>query len=231
VSRIILLDGQFSRLPRVVAEGRQVIANVERLAKLFLTKTVYAILWAVTFGALLWPFPFLPRQLSIVDGLTIGIPALLLALLPNSRRYIPGFLRRAARFCIPAGLTIGVVIIGVVAYTFLSGYEASEVQSVAFVTLTLTALWVVVMLSRPFDRWKALVVLAMYAGLALVFAIPIATDFLKIELPPLELLWLALGASALGCLVLELLHRAQRNGHREAEAEVARAARITRRER
>jgi cation-transporting ATPase E len=231
VSRIILLDGQFSRLPRVVAEGRQVIANVERLAKLFLTKTVYAILWAVTFGALLWPFPFLPRQLSIVDGLTIGIPALLLALLPNSRRYVPGFLRRAARFCIPAGLTIGTVIISVVSYTFLSGYEASEVQSVAFVTLTLTALWVVVILSRPFDRWKALVVFAMYAGLVLIFAIPIATDFLRIEFPPLELLWIALTASAAGCLVLELLHRAQHNGHREAEAEVTRAARITRRAR
>ncbi|OYX58708.1 MAG: hypothetical protein B7Y93_01415, partial [Micrococcales bacterium 32-70-13] len=92
VARLVLLDGQFSRLPRIVAEGRQVIANVERLAKLFLSKTTYAILFAVVFGALLWPFPFLPRQLSIVDGLTIGLPALVLALLPNIQRYRPGFL-------------------------------------------------------------------------------------------------------------------------------------------
>ncbi|MGK2937100.1 MAG: HAD-IC family P-type ATPase, partial [Solirubrobacteraceae bacterium] len=82
VARIILLDGQFSHLPRVVAEGRKVIANVERLARLFLTKTAYAVVLAVTFGALLLPYPFLPRQLSIVDGLTIGLPALVLAVLP-----------------------------------------------------------------------------------------------------------------------------------------------------
>ena len=62
---------------------------------LFLTKTVYATLLAVLFGLLVLEFPFLPRQLSITDGLTIGIPAFFLALMPNAQRYIPGFLRRS----------------------------------------------------------------------------------------------------------------------------------------
>ena len=85
VARLILLDGRFSHLPGVVGEGRQVIANIERISMLFLTKTVYASALAIVFGALLLTFPFLPRQLSAVDGLTIGIPAFFLALLPNQQ--------------------------------------------------------------------------------------------------------------------------------------------------
>ena len=101
VARLVLLDGQFSHLPKVIDEGRRVIANVERLSKLFLTKTVFALILAIFFGLMLWPFPFLPRQFSAVDGLTIGLPALVLALLPKAPRYVPGYLRRAAAFCAP----------------------------------------------------------------------------------------------------------------------------------
>ena len=207
VARLVLLDGQFSRLPRIVAEGRQVIANVERLAKLFLSKTTYAILFAVVFGLLLWPFPFLPRQLSIVDGLTIGLPALVLALLPNIQKYRPGFLQRAARFCIPSGLIVGGTLISVVAYAYLGGYAAPVVQTAAVITLTLTALWVLVILSRPFTWITTLVVIAAYAGLGVVLSIPIVTDFLQLGMPPIELIAVAVGASVIGSAVLEVTHR------------------------
>ena len=106
VARLVLLDGRFDRLPGVLAEGRQVIANIERVSSLFLSKTVYATAIAVTFGLLQWTFPFLPRQLSFTDGLTIGIPAFFLALMPNARRYQPGFLRRSLWFSVPAGLIV-----------------------------------------------------------------------------------------------------------------------------
>jgi cation-transporting ATPase E len=208
VSRLLLLDGQFAHLPGVVAEGRQVIANVERLSKLFLTKTVYAITFGVFFGIALWPYPFLPRQLSVVDGLTIGIPALLLALLPNHRRYLPGLLARAARFCVPSGLTVAGVVISVVAFAFLSGtYSTPVIHTAAVITLTLTGLWVLVILSRPFELAKTLVVIAMAIGLVLVLVIPLATSFLVLELPPWPLTGIAIGASIVGCLVLEVLHR------------------------
>ncbi|WAB82200.1 HAD-IC family P-type ATPase [Microcella daejeonensis] len=211
VARMVLLDGRFSRLPRIVGEGRRVIANVERLAKLFLSKTVYAILFAVTFGALLWPFPFLPRQLSIVDGLTIGLPAIVLALLPNARLYRPGFLRRAARFCVPAGLIVGAAVIGVVAYAYAGlGLPAAEVQALTVITLTLSALWVLVILARPFTRFTLPVVIAAYLGLGVVLSIPLATDFLQLRLPELEVIGVAVGVSAVASLVLEIVHRVMR---------------------
>ena len=94
VAQVVLLDGQFAALPGVVAEGRRVIANVERVANLFVTKTVYAMLLAIAVGVLRWPYPFLPRHLTIISSLTIGIPAFFLALGPSTQRYVPGFVPR-----------------------------------------------------------------------------------------------------------------------------------------
>src|SRR4029453_8340191 len=77
--------------------------NVERVANLFLTKTVYATLLALAVGVAQLPFPFLPRHLTIISSLTIGVPAFFLALAPNNRRYQPGFVGRVLRFAVPAG--------------------------------------------------------------------------------------------------------------------------------
>ena len=107
VAQVVLLDGRFASMPSVVAEGRRVIANVERVANLFVTKTVYAMILAVVIGIARWPYPFLPRHLTIVSSLTIGIPAFFLALAPNSR-YVPGFVRRVVLFAGPAGLIAAV---------------------------------------------------------------------------------------------------------------------------
>ncbi len=60
VAELVLLDSQFATLPGVVAEGRRVTANIERVANLFITKTVWATLLAVAVGATLLPYPFLP---------------------------------------------------------------------------------------------------------------------------------------------------------------------------
>src|SRR6202030_2248247 len=103
VAQVVLLDSEFAAMPGVVAEGRQVIANVERVANLFVTKTVYAMILAIAVGVARWPYPFLPRHLTIISSLTIGIPAFFVALGPNLARYQPGFVRRVLRFSAQAG--------------------------------------------------------------------------------------------------------------------------------
>ena len=107
VAELVLLDNRFATLPGVVAEGRRVTANIERVANLFITKTVWATLLAVAVGVTLLPYPFLPRHLTIIDTLAIGFPSFFLALAPNTRRYLPGFTGRVLRFAIPAGSIIG----------------------------------------------------------------------------------------------------------------------------
>jgi cation-transporting P-type ATPase E len=183
VARLVLLDGRFSHLPDVVAEGRQAIANIERVSMLFLTKTAYATALAVVFGVLVLEFPFLPRQLSITDGLTIGIPAFFLALMPNTQRYVPGFLRRSLSFAIPAGI---VIALGLTWYTYVAkSLEVTEDQlrTGATIILAVVGIWVLAVLSRPLNRYKVIVIGLMFVGLVAVFTIPLATEFFALTDP------------------------------------------------
>ncbi len=111
VAEVVLVDSKFSHLPDVVARGRQVMANMERVASLFVTKTAYSAL--ISLGVVLMgiPFPYLPRHISYIGALTIGAPAFFLALAPNTRRYIPGFLRRVVAFSVPCGIATGLSVL------------------------------------------------------------------------------------------------------------------------
>jgi cation-transporting ATPase E len=208
VARMILLDGQFSRLPNVVAEGRRVIVNIERVSKLFLTKTVYAILLSVAVGALLWKFPFLPRQFAPTDGLTIGIPALFLALVAQQKPYRPGFLRRSLRFSIPAGVVTATVIVGVLAFARLSGgYPNSEMSTAAAISLSMVGFWVLVVSARPLTGRRYLLLLTMVTVQAACFLVPLVRSFLDFSLPTGQLLPVAFGVAAVGCIAIEIIFR------------------------
>ena len=107
VAQIVLLDNSFATLPSVVAEGRRVIGNITRVANLFLTKTVYSVLLALLVVVWQVPYPFLPRHLTLLSTLTIGVPAFFLALAPNNERARPHFVRRVMRFAAPTGVIAG----------------------------------------------------------------------------------------------------------------------------
>ena len=102
VVRVVLLDGTFAAIGPMLAEGRRVVANIERVARLFVTKTVYAALIAVAAGTAGITYPF-PRHLTIISTLTIGVPGFFLALAPRVPRARPGFTRRVLTFTLPAG--------------------------------------------------------------------------------------------------------------------------------
>lgn len=206
VARLVLLDGRFDRLPGVVAEGRRVIANIERVSMLFLTKTTYALSIGVIFGLLAWAFPFLPRQLSITDGLTIGIPAFFLALMPNASRYRAGFLRRSLMFAIPSGLIVTSALITVhIVGERLGPFDVRDMQSASTLVLAGIALWVLAVLARPFHWFRLLIVLAMYAGLGIVWAIPWSRQFFEIGWLPDPLALAVLAIVAVGVVLIELL--------------------------
>lgn len=112
VAQIVLLNNSFATLPSVVGEGRRVIGNIERVANLFLTKTVYSVLLALLVICWQLPYPFLPRHLTLLSSLTIGIPAFFLALAPNKERARPHFVRRVMRYAVPSGIIAGTATFG-----------------------------------------------------------------------------------------------------------------------
>jgi cation-transporting P-type ATPase E len=203
VAPIVLLDSSFASLPRVLAEGRRVIANVERVAHLFLTKTVYASLLAMAVGVAQWPFPFLPRHLTVVSSLTIGIPAFFVALAPNNRIYRPGFVPRVLRFAVPAGFVAAVTTMGAYGLARATeGANQTEARSVATVTLFVVAVWVLGRLVRLTSPWRAGLVLAMVAAFVVIMAVPSFRHYFALGLPSQLTLVPALGMAAVACAVL-----------------------------
>ncbi|MGN6501655.1 MAG: HAD-IC family P-type ATPase [Pseudolysinimonas sp.] len=207
VARLVLLDGRFSRLPVVVAEGRRVIANIERVSKLYLSKTVYSFLVAVAFGALLWGYPFLPRQLSVLDGISIGLPGFVLAFLPNTRRYRPGFLRRTLGFAVPAGAVIALAMIAIGLAARLHQATVDEARTASSIVLALLALWVLNVLLRPLDLRRVGLLIVAHLALVLALVIPLIADFLQWSVPSTAMLWWMSGATIAGVAGIEVVVR------------------------
>jgi cation-transporting ATPase E len=208
VAQLVLLDSRFAVLPGVVAEGRRVIGNVERVANLFLTKTVYATLLAIGIGVAQLPFPFLPRHLTVVSTFTIGVPGFFLALAPNTRRARSGFVGRVLRFALPAGaVAAAATFIGYKLTHDDPGSSLAEARTTATLVLFGVALWVLDILARS-TAVRPVLVLTMAAGFAAALALPAAREFFALD-PPRALVWLAaVGVVTLAGLALEAGWRA-----------------------
>ena len=211
VAQVVLVDSKFSHLPDVVARGRQVMANMERVASLFLAKTAYSAL--ISLGVVLTgsPFPYLPRHITYVGALTIGIPAFILALAPNTRRYMPGFLRRVLRFAVPCGTGIAISVLGAAwilprALHLDTAVAADLTQLRHICVLVLFALSIVVLarVAQPLRSWRGVLVavfaLAGFAGAV----IPLVSNFFDVALPRGRFVIPTLVALAAGLLLLAL---------------------------
>ncbi|WP_328813361.1 HAD-IC family P-type ATPase [Rhodococcus sp. NBC_00297] len=231
VAQIVLLDNAFSTLPHVVAEGRRVIGNIERVSTLFLTKTVYSVVLAVLVGlsGLLslvvnvdpLPYPFLPRHVTIAAWFTIGIPAFLLSLAPNNERARSGFVPRVLRKAVPAGLVVGVATFA----TYLATYDgpdasrADRIQSStsALITLIVVAMWVLGTVARPMQWWKVTLLTVSVAAYAVIFTVPPLARFFELDAGNVSYTVLAFVSAAVGIAVLEAVRPAmRRRAHRTA---------------
>lgn len=189
VSQLVLLDGNFATLPSVVGEGRRVIANIERVANLFVVKTVYAFLLAVLVGIFSRPFPFVPRHLTLVGTLTIGAPAFFLALAPTAARARRGFVARVLRFAVPVGaLTAASAYL---AYELAISEEVSLLRARTLATIVLVSigLFALIINSRPLTPGRRLLIGTMAGIFGLILLLPSWRAFFELEMPrPLVLL-------------------------------------------
>ncbi|MFV0252211.1 MAG: HAD-IC family P-type ATPase [Beutenbergiaceae bacterium] len=205
-ARLILEDGDFAVLPSVVAQGRRIIANTERIASLFLAKSTYAVMLALVVSVLSWPYPFLPRQLALIGVLTVGIPALMLAFTANETAYRRGFLGRVVDLAVPWGLLCGTGVVLVYARLHLT-VAGEQASTGATLTVIAMALWLVGIVARPLDRWRIAMVAAMVGITALVFAVPGIRSFFALQVPTMATVQLVLIVSIAGSVGTELVHR------------------------
>ncbi|MDK9497717.1 cation-translocating P-type ATPase [Streptomyces katrae] len=210
VAQIVLLNNSFATLPSVVAEGRRVIGNITRVATLFLTKTVYSVLLAILVVCSQVEYPFLPRHLTLLSTLTIGIPAFFLALAPNKERAKPHFVKRVMRYAIPGGAiaafaTFATYLIARAHYTGPDSLKAET--SAATLALFLTSMWVLAIIARPYTWWRVALVGAMGAAFLVVLVVPWLQDFFQLKLEGVTMPWIAVAIAAAASAAIEFTFR------------------------
>ncbi len=211
VAQLVLLTNKFSALPRVVAEGRRVIGNIERVAHLFLTKTVYSVVLALVVAVLGISFPFQPIHVTITGWFTIGIPAFILSLAPNTERPRDGFVRRVLSLAIPSGVLIGgiCVTMWIIIYP---GAEVPEIQrqqagTAVLLALIVMGLWVLGIVARPLNWWKVLLLAGCVGGYLVIFLVPPLRELLILHTGNLKLMLTGLAVGAGGAVLIEVVHQ------------------------
>ena len=188
VADLVLVRSDFASVPTLVAEGRKVLRNLQRVAKLFVTKSAFATFLVLSIGLTPQAYPLLPRHLTLAAMLTIGIPSFFLALGPSEGRFrTRRFLFDVGRFAVPAGTAAG---LGVVAsYVFarnVGRLPLAESRTIATTVLVLVGLYLLLALEAT-SRTRAAAVGSLATTMlflyALALALPFARHFFALTVP------------------------------------------------
>jgi P-type E1-E2 ATPase len=210
VADVVLVHNEFAAVPAMVDEGRRILRNVQRVAKLFVTKSAFAGFLVLSIGLTPTAYPLLPRQLTLAASLTIGIPGFFLALARSGGEYSQrGFLRDLARFALPAGTAAGLgVLSAYLAALNVLDLDVREARTVATTTLVLVGLYLILALEAEGRRRGAAVsvlTLALLTGYILVLEIPFARDFFALVAPGISVLAPAIAGAVVATVGLAVL--------------------------
>jgi cation-transporting ATPase E len=209
VADLVLVQNDFAAVPPLVHEGRKILRNLQRVAKLFVTKSAFAAFVLLTVGLTPESYPFLPRHLTLAAGLTIGIPSFFLALAPSSGPWLRGgFLRSIAVFAIPAGTAAGLAVVA----GYLFAHNVLSLATVAARTVSVTALILVglylVLVLEDSRAVRGVAVgglcLAMLGMYGLALALPLSRQFFELATPGVGTILVATGAAGFAIAGLAL---------------------------
>jgi magnesium-transporting ATPase (P-type) len=180
VADVVLVNGDFAAVPEMVAQGRKILRNIQRVTKLFAAKSAFAAFLILSIGLTNEPYPLLPRHLTLAATLTVGIPAFFLALAPSSGPWrTDGFLREVGRFAVPAGTAAGIGVLS--SYLFalnVAGVPLEEARTAATAVLIGIGLYLVIALEATPGSRRTWVV-GLVAGLVVVFLFVMSVDGLR----------------------------------------------------
>lgn len=203
VAQLVLLDSNFSSLPKVVSEGRRIVNNLERVAGLYLTKTIYSIALALIFSLTALPYPFIPIHLTLMGSLAIGIPSFFLALSPNDRKVDRGFLYRVLSTTVPKGITVALSTFLMFAIAHFSGLDLDSTRTLSVLISGGISLVVLLKIARPLTLPKLMLVSAMSALFGLSFVFPFGRAVFSFTISSLAHLAIAGGIIFISYFVID----------------------------
>ena len=161
-ANLVLLDSNFDALPEVLYEGRRVINNIQRVATLFLTKTVFSILLTLITILLPFEYPFIPIQLTFVSTFTIGIPAFFMAIEPNKKRVENRFLENILKISLPAGISVVLSILFIYLLSSIKQYSNEMITLLSVITIAINGCIVLTKVSKPYTLLRKIILVFAY---------------------------------------------------------------------
>lgn len=178
VSQLVLLDSNFTSMPKILKEGRRSINNLQRSSSLFLTKTIFSTINAILFIFLHFDYPFQPIQLTLISALTIGAPSLILALEPNKERIKGKYIVNVIRKSIPGAMTMIFNIVALAILCSFIQFNNTEISTLAVMITGFAGLLVLLKVSLPFNWIRCALFFTMLG--AFIFAIFILKDLFSL---------------------------------------------------
>lgn len=217
VAQLVLVDNDFASMPKVVAEGRRSINNLQRSASLFLVKTLFSMVMAVLFILLPWQYPFMPIQMTLVSAFTIGLPSFVLALEPNHDLVRGHFLKNCVVRSIPGAICVICSVLAVNAVGRLAlGLSYEQVSTLCVLLTSLIGIMLVIRLSIPYTPLRAALLAVVVGGTVLGCT---AFGWLFNIAPMTEAMWWVFGVAAVANIIIyQLLYAAFDRHHRERRA-------------
>jgi cation-transporting ATPase E len=172
-----------------------------------------------------WPYPFLPRHLTLISDVAIGIPGFFLALGPSNTRFEPGFVRRVMFFALPVGTLDAIAVMIAYGLARTQNVTPEKAKTAATIVFILVSLWVLVVQARPLNLWKAVLVGSMIGLSSLAFVTPFGRSFFQLNLPKADVTVEAIGLGLAGAAAVEMWvrvaglvqhHRGRRQADRTA---------------
>lgn len=179
VSHLVLLDSNFSSMPKVVNEGRRVINNVQRVATLFLTKTIFSIILAIIALMTNSKYPITPSQLFMIDFLVIGLPALVLSLQANHEQVTGKFLSNVLKKAFPGALTVGLQTLIIMYLAPILGMDSQAQSTLIVIAATFTCMMVLYRVLQPFNNFRKLLFIIMFS--TFVIAVLMLPEFFEFK--------------------------------------------------
>jgi magnesium-transporting ATPase (P-type) len=172
----------------MVSEGRKILRNVQRVAKLFVAKSVFAAFLILSIGVTEQDYPLLPRHLTLAAAIAVGIPAFFLALAPSEGPWrTEGFLRDVGRFAVPAGVAAGLGVLASFLVTLnVIDQSLQEARTIATTVLIVVGLYLILALEATGgvrDRWVGLLCGGLLLLYLVILALPGMRSFYELDVP------------------------------------------------
>ena len=167
VAHLVLADNNFNSMPKVVAEGRRVINNVQQSASLFLMKTVFIMLLSLITILSQTPFPFESGHLTILETVIIGFAATLLAIQPNTKRVEGDFLITIFGNAVPGAL---ILLSNVYIVELLSLFgifpDPTFITTMKVVAFTFGGMVYFIKICQPYNVFRAILTMVVILALS-----------------------------------------------------------------